>query len=182
MIGLGALAVLQQSDKQNVVAEYATIALVVIIAVATLTCIAIGSVYLWRHIKSLFRDYQKEPGLRVRDNTIVVSLLPPHGIMLGNRFEFTTQNNHDVKFEYNQPIQAARFIKPVEKIIRPSDAPTSVHCEPNPLLRFRNKIFLIPTPRIVVKQFVDNGIIFDEENTYGVKYIVELTPTSPQVK
>ena len=55
--------------------------------------------------------------------------LPLHGIMIGNRFDFTTQGTQNFKFESNAPIQSARFIKPVEKVISPSDVPAFVDCD-----------------------------------------------------
>ncbi|MGD0855623.1 MAG: hypothetical protein ABSA18_07435 [Dehalococcoidia bacterium] len=104
------------------------------------------------------------------------------GLGIGARYEFTTQNSINNKFEYNSPIQSVRFIKPVEKIIFPTDVPAFVHCENRIIYRLRNRILGIPTPRIMVKQFTERGIIFDEENTYGIDAVLELTPLSPQFK
>ncbi|RPJ63720.1 MAG: hypothetical protein EHM12_01605 [Dehalococcoidia bacterium] len=187
MTSLATLALIPRFESAGtapwyiVVPWYAMVALLIILGVSVFICLIISIAYLWKYIRFLQRDYQKKPTGKLKDGAITVTMLPLKGMMIGPRFTFMTQNDTSFKFEYNQPVQAAHFIKPVDKVIRPDDIPVFVHCEPNFWRRLRNKIFCIPTPRIVVKQFTDKGIVWDEENTYGIDVILELTPKSPQI-
>jgi len=162
---------------------YAVVLLVVSI-VATLVFLVIVIIYFRRYIIFLLREYQKPPTMTIASNgtlTAVARVFPLHGFTAGREFRFTTQNEKNFKYEYNQPIQAIHFTKPVDKIVRLSEVPVLIDCESSFWCRLRNRILGIPAPRIVIKQFTENGFIWDEENTYGVDGILELTIKSPQL-
>lgn len=88
-------------------------------------------------------------------------------------FEFNTQNRSNEKLEVEEHVQSVRFIKPTERVIRANELPSFVYCEHKRILRLRNWVFGIAKPRIVVKEFTENGIVFDEENTSGTEVVVE---------
>jgi hypothetical protein len=175
---LAGLAYISQCDKQYITWSY--VALIVIFAVALLICVVIAIIYLRKYMIYLTREYQKPPTRG--SGVIVVGGIPP-ALRTGTKIILGTGNSKKWRFEYEEPIQAVRFIKPIEKYIWPTDHNSSVPCEHRILWRWRNKILDIPTPRIIV-QFTETGkgITLIEENTYGVQVELELIPTPPQIK
>lgn len=161
---------------------YAIVLLIVSI-IATVVFLIIAVIYFRRYLLYLTREYQKPPSVpKGLPGSVIMNFPGFIGIGTGTKFDSTTQNTKNHQFEFDKPIQAVRFIKPIEKVIRPKDIPAVVQCEHRILWRLRNKLLGIAEPRIIVKQFTEMGIIWDEENTYGVDFSLELTPTPPQVK
>ncbi len=69
-------------------------------------------------------------------------------------------------------IQAIRFMKPVEMTIRENQLPKAVNLEPKLAKRLIQFLFRTP-PTIIVKKFMGEEILFDEEFTYNQDVKVE---------
>lgn len=94
----------------------------------------------------------------------------------GLKYELNTNNNKDFLLEAKVPIQAARFTKPRDIVVRPEHLPIMIECENSFWKRMRNKILSVPAPRIIVKRFTEKGLIWDEENTTGTDITIEFYP------
>ena len=133
---------------------------------------ALGLLLLWlavrEHLKAA-KEYQPQKKAGVVASAIV-------GRTGGLKFELNTNNKKDWLLETKVPIQSARFTKPRDIVVRPEYLPIIIECEDSPWKRMRNKILSIPTPRIIVKRFTEQGIIWDEENTNGTDIMIEFYP------
>lgn len=94
----------------------------------------------------------------------------------GLKHELNTNNKKNRLLEAKVPIQAIRFIKPTEIVVRPDYLPVIIECEKAFWKRFRNKLLFVSRPRIIVKRFTEKGIIWDEENTTGADITIEFYP------
>jgi hypothetical protein len=159
MAALTTLALMPHGENHNT--TWYTTALTIVFAVALVTCLLISVIYFRRYLIYLTRQYQKPP---LHESRATGIKLFPSAIGTGTEWTFTTSNapSPSWKFEYTEPIQSVRFMEPVEKFIWPTDHDPYVDCEHRILVRWRNKLLGIPTPRIVVKQFTEKGIILAE--------------------
>lgn len=98
------------------------------------------------------------------------------GAASGLKFELKTNNENERLLEAKVPIQSARFIKPRDIVVRPDYLPVMIECENSFRKRMRNKILSVATPRIIVKQFTEKGIIWDEDNTIKTDIVIEFYP------
>ena len=73
----------------------------------------------------------------------------------GLKYELNTINKKNRLLEANVPIQAMRFIKPAEIVVRPDYLPVIIECEKVFWKRFRNKLLFVSRPRIIVKRFTE---------------------------
>ena len=132
---------------------------------------ALGILLVWiavrEHLK-VEKEYQSQKS-GVAASVIV-------GRTGGLKFELNTNNKKERLLEAKVPIQSARFTKPRDIVVRPEYLPIIIECENSSWKRMRNKILSIPTPRIIVKQFTEQGIIWDEENTKGTDITIEFYP------
>lgn len=98
-----------------------------------------------------------------------------HNWVTSNGFivQSTTKNEKGRLLGIEQPIQSARFIKPVERVVRHDDLPVLIPFERNIIKKFKNWVFSVPVQRIVVQEFTEEGIIFDEENTDGAEIKIQ---------
>jgi hypothetical protein len=77
-------------------------------------------------------------------------------------------------------IQIIRFVKPVEMVIREDQLPKVVNLEPKLAKRLIHFLFRTP-PTIIVKKFMGEEILFDEEFTYNQDVKVEFYLTDDQL-
>jgi hypothetical protein len=133
---------------------------------------ALGLLLIWlavrEHLKAV-KEYQPQ-----KLGTLSASAIVIVGSTSGLKFELNTSNKKGRLLEAKVPIQSAWFTKPRDKVVRPEDLPVIIECENNFWKRLKNKIVSVPTPRIIVKGFTEQGIIWDEENTNGADIIIEL--------
>ena len=132
---------------------------------------ALGILLVWlavrEHLK-VAKEYQpQKPGVAA---CVII------GRTGGLKFELNTNNKKERLLEAKVPIQSARFTKPRDIVVRPEDLPIMIECENSFWKRMRNKILSMPTPRIIVKRFTEQGIIWDEESTNGTDITIEFYP------
>jgi hypothetical protein len=77
-------------------------------------------------------------------------------------------------------IQTIRFVKPVEITIRGDQLPKVVNLEPKLVKRLIHYLFRT-SPKLIVKKFVGEEILFDEEFTYNQGVKVEFYLTDDQL-
>lgn len=77
-------------------------------------------------------------------------------------------------------IQTIRFVKPVEITIREDQLPKVVNLEPKLAKRLIHYLFRT-SPKIIVKKFMGEEILFDEEFTYNQDVKVEFYFTDDQL-
>src|SRR4030042_296174 len=137
---------------------------------------ALGLLLIWlavrEHLK-IAKEYQPQKSgvdTNLGASSSVSVILGKSG---GLKFELDTNNKKDRPLEAKVPIQSARFIKPRDVIVRPDNLPHIIECETSFWKRMKNKILSVPTPRIIVKRFTEQGIIWDEENTNGTDITIE---------
>jgi len=132
---------------------------------------ALGILLIWlairEHLK-VAKEYQPQK------SDVAASVIV--GRTGGLKFELNTNNKKERLLEAKVPIQSARFTKPRDIVVRPEYLPIIIECENSSWKRMRNKILAIPTPRIIVKRFTEQGIIWDEENTNGIDITIEFYP------
>lgn len=140
---------------------------------------ALGILLVWlavREYLKVAKEYQPQKS----GVTTSVALSPSVSIILGKagglKFNLNTNNKKDRLLEAKVPIQSARFTKPRDIIVRPEYLPVIIECETSPWRRMRNKILSVPVPRIIVRRFTEQGIIWDEENTSGTDVTIEFYP------
>ena len=137
-----------------------------------LVILVLGFLLLWfavrEHLK-IAKEYQPQ---KLGSGSLSLTVVKSGGL----KFELNTNNKKDRSLEAKEPIQSARFIKPRDIVVRRGDLPIIIECENSFWKRVRNKILSIPTPRIIVKQFTEQGIIWDEENTSGTDITIEFYP------
>lgn len=139
-----------------------------ILIIAGLIILAAG---IRKHI-NVSTEYQGQPKpANVSISSSLTKVLKKSGPPTLVDFDTANKKNRQMKCDY--AVQSVRFIKPIEKVIRQQDIPVEIPCEPQRLKRLRNRIFGIRSPRIVVKGFIKQGIIFDEVNTHGVNVVIE---------
>ena len=147
---------------------------------STIAIIVIGLSLIWWGAQQGLKAASQYQPAKKSDSSLSLSTEVHLMLIRGGplaRLEWNTHNQKDSVLGDERVIggmQAARFIEPVEKIIRVDGLPAFVSCEPRLWKRARNHLLGVPQPRIVVKQFTNNGILFDEENTQGLNVVVEL--------
>lgn len=132
---------------------------------------ALGLLLIWlavrEHLKAV-KEYQPQ-----KSGFAASAIVTGSG---GLKFELNTNNKKDRLVEAKVPIQSARFTKPRDIIVRPEHLPHIIERENSFWKRMKNKILSIPAPRIIVKQFTEQGIIWDEENTSRTDITIEFYP------
>lgn len=140
---------------------------------------ALGLLLVWlavrEHLK-VAKEYQPQKSGVATSVSLSASVSVIVGRSGGLKIELNTNNKKDRLLEAKIPIQSARFIKPRDIIVRPEYLPIMIECENSSWKRMRNKILSIPTPRIIVKRFTEQGMIWDEENTSGTDITIEFYP------
>lgn len=140
---------------------------------------ALGLLLVWlavrEHLK-VAKKYQSQESGVAANIGVKASVSVIVGKGGGLKFELNTNNRKDMLLEAKVPIQSARFTKPRDIVVRPEYLPIIIECENSFWKRMKNKILSIPTPRIIVKRFTEQGIIWDEENTNGADITIEFYP------
>lgn len=80
----------------------------------------------------------------------------------------------------NRKVQTIRFVKPVEITIREDQLPKVVNLEPKLAKRLIHYLFRT-SPKLIVKKFMREEILFDEEFTYNQDVKVEFYLTDDQL-
>jgi len=140
---------------------------------------ALGILLVWlavrEHLK-VAKEYQPQKSGVAASVGLSASASVIVGRTGGLKFELNTNNKKERLLEAKVPIQSARFTKPRNIVVRPEYLPIIIECENSSWKRMRNKILSIPIPRIIVKRFTEQGIIWDEENTKGTDITIEFYP------
>ena len=140
---------------------------------------ALGLLLVWlavrEHLK-VAKEYQPQKSGVAGGVGLSASATVILGGTGGLKFELNTNNKKERLLEAKVPIQSVRFTKPRDIVVRPEYLPIIIECENSSWKRMKNKILSIPTPRIIVKRFTEQGIIWDEENTKGTGITIEFYP------
>jgi len=143
-----------------------------LLAVISLT--AIGY-YIWNLIKGyktkVQGEYQPQSVSKITITTHAPSVIV--GKAGGLVYDLNTNNKKNRLLEAQIPIQAVRFTKPKDVVVRPTFLPVVIECESSFWKRIRNKLLSVPNPRIIVKRFTEKGVVWDEENTTGADIFIE---------
>lgn len=129
--------------------------------------------------RNLIKNYKTKVATEYQPKSprVVVGLSVTATVIVGKAggliYDLNTNNKKNRLLEAKVPIQAVRFTKPKDVVVRPTFLPVVIECESSFWKRFRNKLLSVPKPRIIVKSFTDKGVVWDEENTVGADIFVE---------
>ena len=144
---------------------------------AVISSVAIAY-WIWNLIKGykakVQGEYQPQSVSKITITTHSPSVIV--GKAGGLVYDLNTNNKKNRLLEAQMPIQAVRFTKPKDVVVRSTFLPVVIECESSFWKRFRNKLLSVPKPRIIVKKFTPKGVVWDEENTVGAQIYVEFYP------
>ena len=125
----------------------------------TIVIIAVGLLVIWwgsqqgLKVASQYQPARKPNAIDSLTSSVSLTLIRGGPIA---KIEWDTHDQKNKVLEDERVtggMQSARFIEPVEKVVRANNLPAYVPCESRLLKRVRNSLLGVPQPRIVVKQF-----------------------------